>query len=1044
MSAVQSPGTHSAVATAAVFSAREAIANYERMAEAITYLDQHRGQQSGRKSFRQSNPDTSSAAGARVIIGPLHSHRLPEILMLCARRGLASILLFTACSSVTPAQHVQWINGPNNEATTVELTRRFSVGEPVIRAQLRIAAEYCDVAVRLNGQPLLKLDSFGPLTDLDVTTLLRRNQNLISLSLHNHAGPSAVALELTIEHPDNTVRIVSNDLWKAGPNTATPNGAVSPLYWQPGRGSRINLFDDYTQWKRAQPGAESADDFAEISHIDGFEVELVRKAQPQDGSWVSLAFAPEGHLIIAREDKGLLRLQINDNGTAGELSSVNDTLLECRGLLFAYDSLYANANNSKGLYRLREPDAGGRFQRVELLREFPGGVGHGRNDLALGPDGLIYSIHGDAVGLPTVLPDRTSPLRDRTSGQGHLVRTDRDGHQFELVAAGLRNPYGIAFHRDGTAFTYDADAEHDMGAPWYRPTRLDMLASGTDFGWRARTGKWPPYQLDRPHNALPVSTVGKGSPTAVMFGYETSFPLPWRNSLFLLDWAYGRIIACHLFARGAGYVCRTQTFLKGRPLNVTDLATGPDGSLYFITGGRKTESALYRVRWAGTEQTTAIPATSPHRRESNKWSAMQRQIRRKLERLHASAEDSVELIWPFIHSNDPSIRAAATVALEHQQFSEWRDRALSERSPQIAPTVLLAALRAGADPKSVTNILLSDQGPLSAWSDLPGYTRLTLLECIQQSLDAMSVGQKTQVSGWLANRLEVIEPAAVPTGAGRLEWKMARILTMAEPENAHSSIVTLFRSATSQEDQMQYLLLLRNAQHGWNQADREAYFHTLNALERNFLGGDGMPGFLQTIRRDAVATLTDAERTTLGALVETNKTSEKLAITRSHVRNWAPADIEELLQTKPVDLKRGERLFREVLCHRCHRVHQQGGVAGPNLTAAGQRFSKRDLLNSILEPSSVVAEKYRQSVILTTSGKSITGRILSTGDYRSPTLRIQTDVLDPASIREIRKAEIEDHRTAPLSVMPKGLVNSLNKEEIADLVAWLVKGNLKE
>src|SRR5690606_817591 len=118
--------------------------------------------------------------------------------------------------------------------------------------------------------------------------------------------------------------------------------------------------------------------------------------------------------------------------------------------------------------------------------------------------------------------DATSPLRaarrHAPSHEGHLLRFDRDGKNCELVAAGLRNPFGIDFNAAGDLFTYDADAEHDLGSPWYRPTRVVHLVRGGDFGWRAVTGSWPPYYPDHPDNAVPGLDIGKGSPTAVKFG----------------------------------------------------------------------------------------------------------------------------------------------------------------------------------------------------------------------------------------------------------------------------------------------------------------------------------------------------------------------------------------------------------------------------------------------------------------------------------------------------------------------------------------------
>jgi hypothetical protein len=176
---------------------------------------------------------------------------------------------------------------------------------------------------------------------------------------------------------------------------------------------------------------------------------------------------------------------------------INQELLECRGLLFAHGALYANANNSKAIYRLQDLDADGSLERVEKLREYYGGVGHGRNDLVLGPDGWIWAIHGDSVDAPAAGTSRdiTSPLRDSRRGpvrqEGYVVRISPDGSQSEVVCTGLRNPFGIDFNAAGDAFTYDADNEFDMGTPWYRPTRIWQLSAGLDFGWRVAQGQWP-------------------------------------------------------------------------------------------------------------------------------------------------------------------------------------------------------------------------------------------------------------------------------------------------------------------------------------------------------------------------------------------------------------------------------------------------------------------------------------------------------------------------------------------------------------------------
>src|ERR1051326_1652583 len=203
--------------------------------------------------------------------------------------------------------------------------------------------------------------------------------------------------------------------------------------------------EDYNQWKEAL-GTNTATAATQVVPLAGFAVDLVRSARPDEGSWVAMTFDPRGRIIIAREDRGLLRLTLPASGLEARVETINTNLLECRGLLFAYDALYANANNSRGLYRLRDTRGSDQFDEVTLLKSTPGGVGHGRNQLTLGPDGMIYSIHGDDVRLP---PDGVAPNspfahygEDRLLGAawddhlfnsyvkvpcGHLIRTDRDG-----------------------------------------------------------------------------------------------------------------------------------------------------------------------------------------------------------------------------------------------------------------------------------------------------------------------------------------------------------------------------------------------------------------------------------------------------------------------------------------------------------------------------------------------------------------------------------------------------------------------------------------
>ena len=184
---------------------------------------------------------------------------------------------------------------------------------------------------------------------------------------------------------------------------------------------------------------------------------------------------------------------------------------------------------------------------------------------------------------------------------GWICKTDPDGESFELISTGYRNEYDIAFDPNGELFTYDADMEWDVGLPWYRPTRVCHVTSGSEYGWRHGSGKWPEYY---PDNLPPVVNIGPGSPTGIAFGTGAKFPAKYQHALFIADWSYGIIYAVHLHAAGSSFQGTAERFCSAPALPVTDLVINPvDGAMYFLIGGRRSQSALYRITYEGPEST---------------------------------------------------------------------------------------------------------------------------------------------------------------------------------------------------------------------------------------------------------------------------------------------------------------------------------------------------------------------------------------------------------------------------------------------------------
>lgn len=110
-----------------------------------------------------------------------------------------------------------------------------------------------------------------------------------------------------------------------------------------------------------------------------------------------------------------------------------------------------------------------------------------------------------------------------------------------------------------------------------------------------------------------------------------------------------------------------------------------------------------------------------------------------------------------------------------------------------------------------------------------------------------------------------------------------------------------------------------------------------------------------------------------------------------------------------------------------------GGGAGPDLTAVSSRFSRRDILESILEPSKVISEQYQNISVTTLAGKTVTGRLV---DETPAKIVLQPHPLSSERI-EVAVKEIDARIASKVSSMPANLADVLTAEEILDLIAYL-------
>ncbi len=614
---------------------------------------------------------------------------------------------------------------------------------------------------------------------------------------------------------------------------------------------------------------------------------------------------------------------------------------------------------------------------------------------------------------------------------GFIVSMKPDGSDVELIATGFRNQYDIALNREGELFTYDADMEWDVGTPWYRPTRINHVISGAEFGWRNGTGKWPAYYPDSFGSAVDI---GPGSPTGICFGYGAKFPQKYQNALFVCDWSYGNIHAVHLTPDGSSYTGTYETFATAAPLPVTDLVVRPqDGMLYFTIGGRKTQSGLYRIRYTGelSEQDASAAAESASELAS---AAELRAIRQSLEALHqdGATDDQTSTMMDDLSHADRGVRFAARIALEHQSVDRWRDTIEVLPSPQAQILGVVALARHGkpADKKPALEILNAID-----WDQLSSGERIDLLRAY--GLVAIRLGG---IDGEQAEPILAKLRDKFPTGDNGVDRELAQILVYLEDPSATAKIVKAMKSSPSQENQIHYAMTLRNARNGWNPDLHRQYFSWFNEIQ-SARGGMSFGGFIDNIRKAALQRVPAPMQKQLADVLNPPKQPQEAATEtpRKLVQQWKVDDLLDAVadSSRAPNFQQGREVFAAAQCYKCHRMGVQGGILGPDLTGAGGRFNYRDLLVSMIEPNKVISDQYAATQFLTTDGKIVTGRIINmAGDQ----LKVMTNMLDPSSLTVVKRGDVEEALPAKNSMMPAGLLDTFTAEEIADLVAYLRAG----
>ena len=787
---------------------------------------------------------------------------------------------------------------------------------------------------------------------------------------------------------------------------------------------------------------------------EGFKIERLYSVPKKDfGSWVVLCEDDKGRLIAGDQYGSLYRFNRPASGETlddRDLEKIDLDIGHAWGLLYAFDSLYVVVNEKKhkgrGLYRIQDTNGDDKFNKVTLLKKFQEvGGEHGPHAVVLSPDGKsLYVACGNQTALPDYQSSRVTEcwsedtLQPRVYGRGFMkgveaprgwiCKTDPEGKNWEVVATGFRNQYDIDFNLEGEMFTYDADMEWDINTPWYRPTRINHVISGAEFGWRNGSAKWPEYYSD---SFGAVVNVGPGSPTGVTFGTGAKFPAKYQKAFFACDWSYGKLYAVHLEPNGSSYTGEVEEFIAGQPFPLTDLCISQkDGAMYIAVGGRRVQSGIYRVTYTGSEST----APAKPRIEG----AKERAERNAIAKYHLKSDASViGKFWNHLGSADRALRFTARTAIEKLPVENWAGKVLREKNTfaQLGGLISLARLGGKEHQAPVIKALLALD-----YAKLKPQERYDLLRAYGLAflrLGAPDAAHKAAVIAQLDSHY--------PSDSAFENIELSNVLGYLQTPDMVTRSVDLITNAPTQEEQIAIAKNIRFVKQGWtNDSEKKLFIWFSRAA--GYKGGASFNNFVNEIKKDHLARLSAKRKKALASIIDAKPvTKNPLSSNRQlkFIKNWQMKDLTPLLGSgleSNRNFKNGREMFATATCYACHRFNEEGGGIGPDLTSAGGKFSPHDLLESIIDPSKEISDQYGSITFTLKDGKQIIGRIANlSGD----TYRIITDLMAPGAMTIIKTSDIKSSEPTKFSMMPPGLLNQLEDDDILDLLAYILSGGNK-
>ncbi len=822
-----------------------------------------------------------------------------------------------------------------------------------------------------------------------------------------------------------------------------------------------------------------------------FEVTLFA-APPQVGYPVAIAAVPTGEVFVAVDEQGslgrtpgggkLLRCLDRDGDGKADAVNVFAKMEHPRGVVVQNGSAWVL--HPPLLTVFHDDNGDGTADRQDVLVtglttdliDTRGGD-HTTNGIRLGIDGWLYIAVGD-YGIRQARGKDGTKLSLRGGG---IVRVRPDGTELELFAAGLRNPFDIAIDPYLNLFTRDNTND---GAGW--DVRVSHLVQTGQYGYTQL------YANSADEIMPPLGQFGGGGGTGALYLQDPRWPEKYRDILYTGDWGRSEVYAHSLRPHGPTFDLRQEVFLKiPRP---TGMDLDAAGRLY-VASWRGGEASVYLGPTVGFVARVTPRGLKPSRVPNLKAANLQQLVGHlagpnAVIRLHAQREilrrgrgaEATESLAKLAgdaaaplegrvaalfalkqldgkQSHERLLRLAEDKAVREFALRALTDRkselagidtkpfiaALADESPRVQAQALISLARLGATPAAKSIVLLTSRPngsamptkqPVHAQPDpdrvVPhlAVRALVSLGAVDACLEALDGPHR---AGALQALRSVHDKRAV-------DGLVKKLSTSFDTELRRDILATLIRLYHREADYNGTWWGIRPDNTGpyydprpWEQSKRIGTVVTRAVL-------DGDPATAEFLRAQLArhqVRLPGLPNAADTAAQATKESQQPITIPkadpkdRNQIGNLAyEAAAERALRSKG-DAAKGRALFESQSCRACHTDADGQTPKGPHLVDIGKRYSPAELVESILKPSTKLAQGYETYAFRTNDGLTHTGFVVSES---AAAVRIR-DLTGVA--HELKREEIEARQRQTQSAMPDGIVNNLTPEQLADVVAYL-------